>query len=301
MRRGMITAALLVAQSERGVALRLNLLRGSRSQGTPPSSSGDCPSDEDYESEYEPRNEAEKRLAVKLEGDAAHEERCNWFLNDWFLNDDSYAVRSAEKWVESCPESARAHNNLGNRLVDLGDDEGAAASFDRASELKPASERALATYYQNLGSALARMYRKEKDADAAFKAEAAFKAAIRSHPRRGTAHRKLGNLYAEMGMLEEAKAAREKAVELSAEQIRADPQDAKARGELYAALMTLDKFEGKLSQEAVAAYQRSLELDAPFVLKLTGDQAELPNDVRTRDLCRREQRRMRRLQEKLGN
>jgi FkbM family methyltransferase len=170
------------------------------------------------------------------------------------------------------PSFVMAHKNLGNALSELGDDAGAAASFQRVLELDPRAVDALnnlgilrskqrdyagavevlqraiqlepnyAPAYSNLGIALAATYR-------AGQAVAAFRRAVALKPDYTEGHNNLGLALVESGRPDEALAHLRRA-------LTQKPGYADAHRNLGIALTDVGQLD-----EALVEFQRALELD----------------------------------------
>ncbi len=137
--------------------------------------------------------------------------------------------------------SVLAHNNLGLILMEDGQAELAARSFQAALSVKPNDGFA----YNNLGLALMRMGDERAARDA-------FENAVRYDPGNAQAHNNLGNWLAGQGSLEAA-------AESFATATRLQPTYSDALGNLANVRMLQNR-----TQEAEQLYQRAIEIDPEF-------------------------------------
>jgi len=194
------------------------------------------------------------------------------------------AIALYKRAIETRPDYAEAHNNLGNVLGEAKRHEEAAASLARAAELRPE----LAAIHSNLGLALARLGRFEE-------AAASHRRALALQPDLAEAHNNLAMALKELGRPEEALTHYRRAIKLKQgiaafhhnlanalsvlrrydealssfqHAIALNPKLAGAHDSLGVALMALDRGE-----EAVASFRRAIEIDAAqasFHLDLAG-------------------------------
>jgi tetratricopeptide (TPR) repeat protein len=172
------------------------------------------------------------------------------------------ALPPLQRAVELMPQSAPAHNNLGNGFAGAGRHQEAVASYRRALQLEPAFPEAC----NNLGNVLLEL---GQHAEAA----AAFRRAVEHRPDYAEAWSQWGSAARASGQLSEAEAHYHRALQLN-------PQLAEAHYGLGVVLRDLDRLD-----EAVASYRRALSLspddadlhrDLAVALRLQGstDEAE---------------------------
>jgi eukaryotic-like serine/threonine-protein kinase len=169
------------------------------------------------------------------------------------------AVRYSSAALAIRPDSPGANNFHGTVLAELGDNEGAAASYRRAVELKPA----VASYHSNLGEITRRMGN-------AAGAAAECRRAIALKPDYALAHNNLGNALQALGDNKGAAASYRRAIELK-------PNDATYHSNLGAVLSDLGDHAGAVAEcrHAIALKPELPEAHANlgFALSEMGDQA----------------------------
>ncbi len=121
--------------------------------------------------------------------------------------DPLFALQQA---VYLLPDDAKAHNNLGNALHDLGQFDNAVAEFRRAVELNPK----LAEVYHNLGIALNSLGKLNE-------AATNYRHALKIKPDYADAHNNLGITLNHLGQLNDALASYRKALEFTPDHINA--------------------------------------------------------------------------------
>ena len=151
------------------------------------------------------------------------------------------ALNANQKAVELSPQDAEAHNNFGNRLIELGRLEDAEASLRQAVALKFDFFEA----HNNLGNALQKLGRLED-------AEASLRQAIALKPDFFEAHNNLGNMLTELGRLEDAEASYRQAVALK-------PDFFEAHNNLGITLKKQDRLE-----DAEASFRQAIVLKSDF-------------------------------------
>jgi predicted O-linked N-acetylglucosamine transferase (SPINDLY family) len=147
------------------------------------------------------------------------------------------ALHALQKTAELLPDSAAAHNNLGNALKDLRQFEEAVASYRRALVLKSD----LAEAHSNLGSAL-------QDLGQLNAAVASLRRALDLKPDFADAHYNLGNALRDLGQTIDAVASYRHALAFK-------PDYAQVHSNLGNALQALGQLDG-----AVASHRRALEI-----------------------------------------
>jgi serine/threonine-protein kinase len=173
---------------------------------------------------------------------------------DFWLNFDlAYALWQRKEYAEAAryytaavsirPDSAVAHNNLGNALRDQKKLDEAIAEHRRAIELDPKSAAA----HCNFGADLHEQGKLEE-------AMAEFRKAIELDPKHAMAHSNLGGVLSDQGKLDQAVTEHRKAIALA-------PKWAWAYNNLAFAL---DK-QGKVD-EAIACYRKAIALDPKAAL-----------------------------------
>ena len=150
-------------------------------------------------------------------------------------------VEITRKIIESNPDFAIAHNNLGSLLAYRGRKADAEAEYGEALRINPD----YADAHNNLGSLLADMGRKED-------AEAEYGEALRINPDYAGAHNNLGSLLADMGRKEDAEAEYR-------ESLRINPDYADAH---YNLGILLDDMGRK--EDAEAEYRESLRINPDY-------------------------------------
>lgn len=139
------------------------------------------------------------------------------------------------------PDDVDVHNNLGNALHELGQYDGAVASYRRAIEIRPDYAEA----HSNLGLAL-------QDLAQFDAAVTSYQRALALQPNSAEAHNNLGNALKDLGQLDAAVTSLRRALEIN-------PNFAKAHSNLGNALKDL----GQLG-DAVASYRRALEIKPDY-------------------------------------
>ena len=152
------------------------------------------------------------------------------------------AIAAYQKALAIKPDSAEAHNNLGNILAGLGHVEEAIAHFQEVLKIEPDSAEA----HNNLGAALGRLGRFDETVRQCQRA-----LAIR--PDFADAHNNLGGALAGLGRVDEAIAHYQQALEIQ-------PDFADAHNNLGGALAGRGQFD-----EAIAHFQRAMEVRPGFV------------------------------------
>jgi len=140
------------------------------------------------------------------------------------------------------PDYAKAHNNLGITLKELGRLNEAEASYKKAITLKPDFAEA----HNNLGVILRELGRLEE-------AEIFFKKAIQFKPKYAVAHNYLGNIMNKLGKLNEAETSYRKAIALK-------PDYAEAHNSLGGLLVKLNKLE-----EAETFFKKAIEFKPDYI------------------------------------
>jgi serine/threonine-protein kinase len=174
------------------------------------------------------------------------------YPNEFWLNLElGVALRRARHYEEAAgydraavalrPDVAAGHNNLGNVLADMKDDDGAKAEFRRAIDLDPSQPMP----HCNLGGLL---YRKG-ELDAAIRE---LHTAISLDPTLALAHNNLGPVLRMQGHLDEAIQEYRKAIEF-------DPTFARPHNGIGNALR-----EKRQLDEAIQEYRAAVELDPKF-------------------------------------
>ena len=131
------------------------------------------------------------------------------------------AAANFQRMIDLVPDNQTAYTNLGAALYMLGDYAGATGAWRRNVDLSPSK-----TAYSNLG--LAEYYAGNYVAAADMQ-----RAAIRLAPEDPTAHGYLGNALAELpGQKADSRSSYERAIELSEERLRINPQDMETLTEL---------------------------------------------------------------------
>lgn len=144
--------------------------------------------------------------------------------------------------AELQPENAEAHFCLGNTLLELGQLDGAVASYRRALDIEPD----FAEVHSNLGNALKALGRPD---EAMF----SYRRALEIKPDFAEVHSNLGNSFRELGYLNEAVDSCRRALEIN-------PNLAEAHCNLAGALHELG-----LLDEAELSYRRALEIKPDYV------------------------------------
>ena len=147
-------------------------------------------------------------------------------------------VKKIRKIIESNPDFAMAHNNLGLLLDDMGRKEDAEAEYRDALRINPDDAEA----HDNLGNLLDNMGRKED-------AEAEYRDALRINPDFAGAHNNLGILLYAMGRKEDAEAEYREA-------LRINPNGAEAHNNLGLLLYAMGRKE-----DAGAEYREALRIN----------------------------------------
>jgi Flp pilus assembly protein TadD len=151
------------------------------------------------------------------------------------------AISEYRRAIALDPESAAAHDNLGNALLQHGELDEAISEYRRAIELDPKS----ATAHNNLGNAL----RQQGKLDEAV---SEYRLAIQLDPKFAPAHSALGNVLRQQGKLDEAISEHRLAIQL-------DPKFAGWHNNLGNAL-----FQQGNRDEAISEFRRAIELDPQF-------------------------------------
>jgi tetratricopeptide (TPR) repeat protein/TolB-like protein/DNA-binding winged helix-turn-helix (wHTH) protein len=142
------------------------------------------------------------------------------------------AADNFRRMIDLVPDNQAAFTNLGAALYMLGDYSGATDAWRRNVELSPSKNA-----YSNLG--LAEYYAGNYAAAADMQREA-----IRLAPNDPTAYGYLGNALAELpGHEKESRSSYERAIELSNERLRINPQDSKTLTELALVLAAVGRQE----------------------------------------------------------
>jgi Flp pilus assembly protein TadD len=149
---------------------------------------------------------------------------------------DEYSLWS--KTLQTTPNSAVAHGNLGRVYLDRGQLKAAIDEFKAALKIWPRSFKA----HYNLGLA----YEKQGMFEEAI---SQYEVTLKLEPDFANAHFNLGNIYKQEGLLDEATIAYQKVIEI-------DPNDIEARNNLGVAYA----MQGKLD-EAIAAWESVLKID----------------------------------------
>ena len=136
------------------------------------------------------------------------------------------AAKYIIKAIETNPEDADAHSNLGLALQNLERLEESAASYREALDLRPGFAEA----HNNLGNTLTQLGRLDE-------AVVHFQKAIQINPDNANEHNNLGNTFKDLGKFDEALASYRKAI-----QIRPDFAEAHSNlGNLFGDLQRLDE------------------------------------------------------------
>jgi tetratricopeptide (TPR) repeat protein/glutathione synthase/RimK-type ligase-like ATP-grasp enzyme len=151
------------------------------------------------------------------------------------------ALPAMQKLAELFPDDADAHSNLGNALLDLGQLDGAVASYRRVLEIKPD--------YAELHSILGNVLR---DLGKLDDAAASCRRALEINPKFAEAHGNLGNALRDLGQLDAAVASYRRMLEIK-------PDIAEAHSNLGNALRDLGQVE-----DAVASYRRALMIKPDY-------------------------------------
>jgi tetratricopeptide (TPR) repeat protein len=150
------------------------------------------------------------------------------------------AAANFQRMIDLVPDNQTAYTNLGAALYMLGDYSGATNAWRRNVDVSPSK-----TAYSNLG--LAEYYAGNYVAAADMQ-----RAAIELAPKDPTAHGYLGNALAELpGQEAESRSSYERAIELSEERLRINPQDMETLTELslyLAAVGRQDEAEAAMSK-----------------------------------------------------
>jgi len=186
------------------------------------------------------RERAEAALMAKSNADSchAHFHRGN-SLRD--LGQLDGAIASFKQAIALKPDYADAYNNLGNVLRDRGQIGDAVASFHKALEINP--EYAAAHY--NLGNAL-RVLRRFEEAAASYRSALAFKLDL------AEVHNNLGITLRDLGQPADAVASYRRALSLA-------PNYAEAHSNLGVALRDLRQLD-----ESIASSRRALALNPGY-------------------------------------
>ncbi len=147
------------------------------------------------------------------------------------------ALPAMQKLAELFPDDADTHSNLGNALRDLGQLDGAVASYRRVLEIKPD----YAEVHYSLGNVL-------RDLGQLDDAVACYRRMLEIMPNQAEVHSILGNILRDLGKLDDAVASCRRALEIN-------PEFAEAHGNLGNALRDLGQLDS-----AVASYRRMLEI-----------------------------------------
>lgn len=147
------------------------------------------------------------------------------------------SLHAFQKAAELLPGDAEAHYNLGKVLRDLGQLEGAVASYRRALEIKPTYAMA----HNNLGNVL-------RDLGQFDGAAASYRMALGINPNDAVAHNNLGITLKNLGQFDEAMASCRRALEIK-------PGYAEAYSNLGNALIGLERFS-----EAETHLRRAIEI-----------------------------------------
>ena len=147
------------------------------------------------------------------------------------------ALQALQNTAEFLPNDTEAHSNLGSALQDLGQLEGAVASYRRAIKISPRA----ADVYNSLGTALHDLRQLEE-------AVTSYRQALKTKSNFAEAHNNLGIALQDMGQLDGAMASYHRALEIN-------PNYAEAHNNLGTALRDLGQFD-----DALVNYRRALEI-----------------------------------------
>ena len=147
--------------------------------------------------------EALARRAVALDG-ADAEARSALAHTLWRRGDYEGALAEAERALATAPNLALAHHEVGATLIHSGRPEEGLAAIERSARLDPSIKHSAGTMSQ-----LAMGFYLCRDYEAAI---AAAKGAIREHPEYPNTYRWLAAALGQVGRIEEAKEALEKAI-----------------------------------------------------------------------------------------
>jgi predicted O-linked N-acetylglucosamine transferase (SPINDLY family) len=153
------------------------------------------------------------------------------------------AVASYRRALEIKPEFLEAHNNLGNTFKALGRLDEAVVSYRRALELRPDS----AEVHSNLGNAF-------KALGQPGEAVASYRRALKINPDLTEAHYNMGNALQDLGQFDDAMACFNRA-------LRDNPGYVDAHNNLGNTLKDLGQFD-----DAAASYRRALEIKPDFAM-----------------------------------
>ena len=151
------------------------------------------------------------------------------------------AERLCRKALKIDPESAEAHDHLGDVLVRRGMPEQAKAHFARAIQYQPGC----ASAHVNLGRLLRKQGKPKEGIEH-------FKKAVEIDPKLAGAHDNWGNALAELGQFDRAIEHYKRAIEI-------DPEHASAHNNLGAALGQVGE-----RREAIKCYRKAIEIDPAF-------------------------------------
>jgi cytochrome c-type biogenesis protein CcmH/NrfG len=135
-----------------------------------------------------------------------------------------------------------AHNNLGHRLLELGQPAAAIPHFEKALQINPAFEVA----HLNLGLALSNQGKFEE-------ATSHYSKALKIKPDYAVAHNNIGNVFYRLGKADEA-------INHYLQALRIDSEYAEAYNNLGAALIQLGEIE-----KAVMSFRKALEVDPGYI------------------------------------
>jgi predicted O-linked N-acetylglucosamine transferase (SPINDLY family) len=162
-------------------------------------------------------------------------------LGHYQAGDLRRAERLFKEIIKAGPKNFEAHYYLANILQDLGRDEEAVQSYQRAMEINPDFP---GTYY-NMGSIL--MEKGDND-----EALSCFEKALELDPACADIYNSIGVIYQSKGKLDDAIAYYQRALD-------ADPKSAMAYYNLGNVLFRMESFD-----EAITCYQKALQLDPNY-------------------------------------
>ena len=157
------------------------------------------------------------------------------------MGSSDQAIFAFKRVLAIQPDSADAHNNMGNALKDQGKLEEAIEAYNKALAIKPD----YADAYNNMGNAL-------KDQGKLEEAIEAYNKALAIKPDYAEAYNNMGNALKEQGKLEEAIEAYNKALAIK-------PDYAEAYNNMGVTLQE----QGKL-EEAIEAYNKALAIKPDY-------------------------------------
>ncbi len=184
-------------------------------------------------------------LACTSDNAKAHNNLGNALLQKGNVND---AITHYQEALQIKPDYAEAYNNLGNALFQKGNVDEAIVHFQKALQIKPDYAEA----HDNLGNALFQ----QGNVDEAI---THYQRALQIKPDDAKAHNNLGSALFQKGKVDEAIVHYQKALQI-------EPDDAKAHSNLGNALLQKGN-----SDEAIVHYQKALQI--------TPDDAEAQNNL----------------------